>query len=235
MVKNAINVWKINIAELYTMLAVIGVSGISGMLILTMILAIDKETTTVAIGAFMAFLLWGLLNMIFGLFGYENDFNLLVALGCRRKDYIISKMIAVYMNMLVEAAVVLVIGMLDRVFIALFFADREYEKLVEYLLDYRIILGIILLIPAIRLCLGALLLRFQQKAFRIVWGLGIVIVYGSGRCVSAIAKHPHNWFMVLLQKLSNLSDIVQILAICILSGVMLAITYYLTKKQAVYV
>lgn len=234
MVKNVINVWKINILELYVMLAAIFASGIIGMLILTIILAIDKETTTAAVGTFMALLLWALLNMIFGLFGFENDFNMLVALGCRRKDYIISKILAVYMNMLMEAVGVLVLGMLERAFIAVFFADREYERLVEYLLDYRIILGIILLIPAIRLCLGALMLRFQQKAFWIFWGLWIVIGYGSGRYVSSITKHPHSRIMVLIREIINLSDIVQILAICILSGVMLAVTYYLTKKQAVY-
>lgn len=90
MVKNVINVWKINILELYVMLAAIFASGIIGMLILTIILAIDKETTTAAVGTFMALLLWALLNMIFGLFGFENDFNMLAV------TYYLTKKQAVY-------------------------------------------------------------------------------------------------------------------------------------------
>lgn len=234
MLKNISNIWKLNLSELYMMLATIFGGGILVMIVMAIVLAADQESTVAAGGTFMALLLWAMVNVILGMMGSENNFNMIVSLGCRRKDYMISQMVTVYLNMLIEVAAVFVLYMIEKPMWKMIYPNREYEKLVEYAFEPKILLAIMLLIPAIRLFMGAAILKFGKIAYWFIWAVWMVCSFGGGKLVTYIAHHPQSWIFAAINNVKDMSAMVQMISICLITGVLLGLTYHFTKKQAVY-
>lgn len=236
MIKNISNVWKLNVSELYMMLAVVFCSGIVGMLIVSIAFAADQESTTVtAGGTFFALLIWAIVNAALGIAGYQNNFNLMVSLGCTRKDYMIAQIATVYLNMISEAVLIFLIYIIEKTMWRVIFPNKEYVKLVEYVFEHQILLAIILLVPAIRLFVGAAILRFGKIAYWLIWAVWMIGCWCSRMLVSYLAHHHESWLFVLVNNVKNMSDIMQMTSICLITMVLLILAYHFTKKKAVYV
>ncbi len=236
MIKNISNVWKLNVSELYMMLAVVFCSGIVGMFVVSIAFAADQESTTVtAGGTFFALLIWAIVNAVLGITGYQNNFNLMVSLGCTRKDYMIAQIATVYLNMISEAVLIFLIYIIEKTMWRVIFPNKEYVKLVEYVFEHQILLAIILLVPAIRLFVGAAILRFGKIAYWLIWAVWMIGCWCSRMLVSYLAHHHESWLFVLVNNVKNMSDIMQMISICLITVVLLILTYHFTKKQAVYV
>lgn len=236
MIKNISNVWKLNVSELYMMLAVVFCSGIVGMLIVSIAFAADQESTTVtAGGTFFALLIWAIVNAALGIAGYQNNFNLIVSLGCTRKDYMIAQIATVYLNMISEMVLLFLIYVIEKTMWKIIFPNKEYTKLVEYVFEHQILLAIILLVPAIRLFVGAVILRFEKIAYWTIWAVWMIGGWGCGNIMTYLAHHHESWLFVLVNNVKNMSDIMQMISICLITVVLLILTYHFTKKQAVYV
>lgn len=235
MVKNICNVWKTNKKELLVMLIVLSAGGISGMITSQIAIRVDAQMPFMALGAVIALFMWGLINFILGLFGYQNTFDLMVSMGCRRKDYILSQTISVYINMLLEFGMIGLIYMAERLVHRLVYTTYEIEDFTAYILNPKMLVMLFLLIPATRLLMGALILKYKKKAFWIIWAIWMFGSYGSGRIIHYLVEHPQNWVMVCITALRNTSVGTQLVLTLLLTVGMLIGTYLLTRKQAVYV
>ena len=109
------------------------------------------------------------------------------------------------------------------------------EDITVYILTPKVMIMLILLIPALRLLMGALLIKYKKKAFWIIWAIWVFGSYGSGRIIPYLVHHPQNLFMLCITALGKIPDVVQIMMMVLLTGGMLVGTYLLTRKQGVFV
>ena len=115
MMKNIYSVWKMSKKELIVMLLTLIVCGIIGMGMMLLLYLADGEIPFFALGAMFMVELWLLINLCLSLFSYQNIFDLIVSMGCRRKDFIISQIITVYMLIIKEPVVYTVLCSFDRI------------------------------------------------------------------------------------------------------------------------
>lgn len=235
MVKNIYSVWKINKNELFLMLGSLLVCGVLGMIVMTIVLHIDTEEPFITLGSLIAIVVWGMVNFILGLLGYQNTFDLIVSMGCRRKDFITSQIVVVYINMLLECGMLVLIYGIEKLLHRFVFSSHEMEMITTYILKPKILLMLLMIFPALRLLMGALLLRYKKKAFWIIWAIWVFGTYGSGRMISYLAHHPQNPIMAGITALGSMPDMLQMLLVVLITAGMLAGTYLFTRKQAVYV
>lgn len=234
MIKNICNVWKMNKSELFIMLIVLLACGILGMFLIPILIHVDSETPFIALGSVFATVIWGLINYILGLVGYQNTFDLIVSMGCRRKDFIISQTVAVYLNMLLEFVMIILIYAVENLLHRIVYPTYQMEDITGYILNPKMMGTLFLVIPALRLLMGALILKYKKKAFWIMWAIWVIGSYGSGRIISYLAHHPQNWIMIVISSLSNMEASVQMLLVLLLTVGMLIGTCALIRKQAVY-
>lgn len=235
MLKNICNVWKTSKSEFGIMLIVLLASGVLGMFLMPILIYMDVEMPYIAFGTLIAVFLWLLINFILGLFGYQNNFDLIVSMGCRRKDFIISQIVVVYINLLLELGVVGLVYVLEKMLYQVVYSSYEMFDITVYILKPKIMLVLFLLIPAFRLLIGAFVLKYKKKAFWIIWAIWMLGSFGSGRLIPYLAHHPKNWLWQCVLSMINLPGSVQMLMVLLLTIVMLSGTYLLTRKQAVYV
>lgn len=233
--RNIYSVWKTSKNEFLIMLIVLLVCGILGMVLAPILMHVDADMPFIAMGSFLAAVIWGLSNFILGLLGYQNTFDLIVSMGCRRKDFIISQTVVVYVNMLLEFMVVILVYGMEKLLHRLVYPVYEMEDITVYILTPKVMIMLILLIPALRLLMGALLIKYKKKAFWIIWTIWVFGSYGSGRIIHYLVDHPQNWVMVCITTLRNTSVGAQLVLTLLLTLGMLIGTYLLTRKQAVYV
>ena len=137
--------------------------------------------------------------------------------------------------MLLEFGMIGLIYMAERLVHRLVYTTYEIEDFTAYILNPKMLVMLFLLIPATRLLMGALILKYKKKAFWIIWAIWMFGSYGSGRIIHYLVEHPQNWVMVCITALRNTSVGTQLVLTLLLTVGMLIGTYLLTRKQAVYV
>ncbi len=233
MLKRIWNVWKFNLSELYTTI-LSGLGGwIFGVLLVAVVLHFDKSATSSAImGTFMAVLVGCFINILMGIMTYGYSFNTAVSMGSTRKEFIIADGATAYINLTIEIAVVLILHSAEKALCAALYPAKECEDLLKILGDYRIVLGIILFVPAIRMFCGALILKFQKKAYWTLYALFMISFLGGTRFVDG-----HVFFVQIFNGICKLAavmpDIAQIAVILVISCIFISGTVLLVRKQAV--
>lgn len=234
MLKNICSVWKMNKKELMIMLLILNVCGIIGMGLMPVLRYVDEEIPFLALGAILMVVLWLLINLCLSLFSYQNTFDLIVSMGCRRKDFIISQIITVYINMLFELGVIGFIYLIEKMLYRCVYSAYGIDDITSYIWKPQMIWMLFLLIPACRLLLGALILKYKKKAFWILWAIWMVCSLGCGRFITYLLENQQSWIVVVITNVMNMSIGVQMLFALVLTSAMLAVTYFLSRKHAVF-
>ena len=234
MLKNICSVWKMNKKELMIMLLILNVCGIIGMGLMPVLRYVDEEIPFLALGAILMVVLWLLINLCLSLFSYQNTFDLIVSMGCRRKDFIISQIITVYINMLFELGVIGFIYLIEKMLYRFVYSAYGIDDITSYLWKPKMIWILFMLIPACRLLVGALILKYKKKAFWILWAIWMVCSLGCGRFITYLLENQQSWIMLGIINVMNMSTGVQMLFVLVLTSAMLAITYFLSRKHAVF-
>ena len=234
MLKNICSVWKMNKKELMIMLLILNVCGIIGMGLMPVLRYVDEEIPFLALGAILMVVLWLLINLCLSLFSYQNTFDLIVSMGCRRKDFIISQIITVYINMLFELGVIGFIYLIEKMLYRFVYSAYGIDDITSYLWKPKMIWILFMLIPACRLLLGALILKYKKKAFWILWAIWMVCSLGCGRFITYLLENQQSWIVVVITNVMNMSIGVQMLFALVLTSAMLAVTYFLSRKHAVF-
>ena len=234
MLKNICSVWKMNKKELMIMLLILNVCGIIGMGLMPVLRYVDEEIPFLALGAILMVVLWLLINLCLSLFSYQNTFDLIVSMGCRRKDFIISQIITVYINMLFELGVIGFIYLIEKMLYRCVYSAYGIDDITSYIWKPQMIWMLFLLIPACRLLVGALILKYKKKAFWILWAIWMVCSLGCGRFITYLLENQQSWIVVVITNVMNMSIGVQMLFALVLTSAMLAVTYFLSRKHAVF-
>lgn len=234
MLKRIWNVWKFNLSELYTTI-LSGLGGwIFGVLLVAVVLNFDKSATSCAImGTFVAVLIGIFINLFMGIMSYGYSFNTAVSMGSTRKEFIIADGATAYINLVIEVAVVLILHSVEMALCAALYPAKECEDLLGILGNYRIVLGIILFVPAIRMFCGALILKFQKKAFWTLYALFMITFLGGTKSADG-----HIFVVQILNAIGKLAavmpDIALIAVILVISCIFISGTVLLVRKQAVH-
>lgn len=231
-------VWKLGISELYFSLGIITFCGVCGMGIMAMIVMFDDTTTGfVALGTMMAVVLWLICNIFIGIFSYGNLFNVALSLGCTRKEFIIGSSTAGWINMLLAAAAIAVVNLLERGLGSLFYPELEYNELTEEIPSYGIIIAIVLLLPIVKILLGALVLKFQNKAFWGIWVLWMAVFLGIPSLQTYAENHPDSLRAAFLQSMKEFMTHMSVqtwsVVLVIFAALALIASVLLLRKQAV--
>ena len=216
------------------MLLILNVCGIIGMGLMPVLRYVDEEIPFLALGAILMVVLWLLINLCLSLFSYQNTFDLIVSMGCRRKDFIISQIITVYINMLFELGVIGFIYLIEKMLYRCVYSAYGIDDITSYIWKPQMIWMLFLLIPACRLLLGALILKYKKKAFWILWAIWMVCSLGCGRFITYLLENQQSWIVVVITNVMNMSIGVQMLFALVLTSAMLAVTYFLSRKHAVF-
>ena len=216
------------------MLLILNVCGIIGMGLMPVLRYVDEEIPFLALGAILMVVLWLLINLCLSLFSYQNTFDLIVSMGCRRKDFIISQIITVYINMLFELGAIGFIYLIEKMLYRCVYSAYGIDDITSYIWKPQMIWMLFLLIPACRLLLGALILKYKKKAFWILWAIWMVCSLGCGRFITYLLENQQSWIVVVITNVMNMSIGVQMLFALVLTSAMLAVTYFLSRKHAVF-
>lgn len=230
-------VWKMGHRELVTMLAVMFGAALVGSGLTAVIVSIDAESYAV-MGSFMALIVWAVLTFLTAALSMEKQFGLAVAMGRTRKEFLIFRWVILIVNTAIELLVIAGIHRIEKTAAMLFYRGMSCGfDAVAWLIDYRIIIAALLLIPAASLFLGMLLTKFQRKAF---WGIWVVWMAGSILLPKAghiIADNPDSLparvFMTMAAGIARLGIGGQLAAVAVISFVFLLVSAAVFRKQAV--
>ncbi len=238
MIKRIKDIWKLSISELYITLGTAFACGFFGIILTLVIVRLDDTVTTYApLGSFLAVIFSLLFSLIFGAFAYGNLFNTAVTFGCTRKEFITASGITSLLNVAIDAVAVIVIYLIENALGKILYSGMECENLLQYLIDYRIILGIILFLPVLRMFLGALILKFQTKAFWGLWAVWMLGCIGGPGVSKYMEKNPDSVAAEVIRKvmefMTHMSGPVLLVVLLALVVVLLLVSVALLRKQSV--
>lgn len=239
MIKRISDIWKLNLSELYIMLGTVLGCGILGMIMTFIIVRLDDTVTSYApLGSFMAVLLSLLFGLLVGIFTYGNLFNTAVAFGCTRKEFIVANGIVSLINTVIDVVLVAVIYLIENAVGKILYPGMECENLMQNLWDYRIIfLAVVLFLPLLRMFFGALILKFQTKAFWGIWALWMLFCIGGPGLSRHMENNPDSFVTVLIHNvmefMTHMSGVAATASLLVIAVVLLTVATALLRKQSV--
>ncbi len=236
--KRVIDVWKLSLSELYFVLAAVLAAGAIGVALEILIIGLDDTVTSYpTLGTFMAIILSALVFVFAGIFTYGNMFNTAVAFGCTRKEFMLASSLATLMDTVIIFAVVGFFYMVERVICNVLYKDLEYENIIQYLLDYRVIVGMLIFIPILRMLFGALVLKFQKWACWGLWVLWMLGSLGAPRLGEYMENNPDSIATGILQNvlsvMTDMSGAAWVIVLSVLAILLCVIAVALLRKQEV--
>ena len=238
MLKRIFSVWKHNLSELYTTLLIMLVCWIVGIIILAALLKFDLEATTcVTIGTLLAVFIVIFMNIIFGIISFGCSFNTAISFGSTRKEFLVAEGVTAYLNMAIETAIILIMHSMETALYKMIYTGRECEDMGAFLSNYRLVLGIVLVIPAVRMFCGAFILKYRRVAYWTLWGLWMVGFMGAGNFADYIEENPESTAAKIFTGISDFAigmpGIAQIAAFVLVLCIIISGPVLLIRKQAV--
>lgn len=239
--KKAVNMWKLYLPELYQMLVIMLIGEIFGIVIVRIIVSVDSTVKGYAvIGSFIAICFGMFVTMLACIFSYGTKFNLAVSMGCTRKEFFFAHWTGTFLFVLIEIVAVLIYGLLetgiDRMMYANTFLSEELN-LLSYLLNYKVIIALLLLVPACGIFAGSLLMKFQMKAFWVLWALWMLVFLGGAKVGDIISENPNGRLAGVVNTIFDffmtMTGPMLVLLFAVICMVMSVISAILVHKQEV--
>lgn len=238
-VKSIAGMWKLERKNLVGMLGVLAGMWLFGFILCAIIMYKSEDAVDYALlGSFVMIVAWALVNMFCGAFSLEKEFGMAVSMGRTRQEFIFCYWTICTVKCIIELVCILLFDGLERVLAAELYRGLPCALDVwKELIDFRIILGAVIAIPAVNLFTGMLVMKFQKKAF---WGLWVMWMLGCGglpRALEFMMEHKEN---PLARALYSIQQTVISLGITggfavavVISVVLLVVSGAVLKKQAV--
>lgn len=239
--KKAVNMWKLYLPELYQMLVIMLIGEVFGIVLVRIIMSVDPTVEGYAVlGVFIAMLLGMLVTVISCIFSYGAKFNLAVSLGCTRKEFFFAHWTGTILLVLIEIAALLIFGLLEtglgKIMYANTFLSEELNPL-PYLMNDKVIIALLLFVPAIGIFVGSLLMKFQMKAFWVLWGVWMILFLGGVKVSELVSENPNgklaNVVSGVFSFFKGMTGPVLVLLLLVIFAVMFGISAILVRKQEV--
>lgn len=239
--KKVVNMWKMYLPELYQMLVIMLIAEIFGIVLVRIIVSVDPTVEGyVVLGSFFAICLGMIVTVMSCCFSYGAKFNLAVSMGCTRKEFFSAHWIGAILFVFVEIAAVLILGLLETGLGRIMYADTflsEKLNLLPYLMDYRVVIALLLLVPAFGIFIGSFILKFQTKVMWALWVVWMSAFLGGAKISDVISKNPDgvlanivNGIFHFFKTVTGPVLVLLLLAVC---AVMFVISAMLLRKQEV--
>lgn len=142
----------------------------------------------VNLGTFMA-MMFLLIEVFFGaIFTCSADFVLAITNGKGRANFVIARYALYVIEFGVGLALIKLGNAIDTAF------AKAGDKAIDFLSvpEWPTFLVIALVVPALVMCASALYVRFERKAFWVLWAIWMVVMVAGPRITSAMHKEPES-------------------------------------------
>lgn len=199
--------------------------------------AVDDADSYAVMGTFMALVAWIATIVFLGGFMLEKRFGMAVGMGETRKRFILYQFLVMAINTSIEVIVLIVMNTVEKTVAGMIYDLPCEFDVVSELIDIRIILAVIVLIPILSLFLGMLIIRFQKKAFWGIWALWMVCGVGSTKLGNIRHENPQSAVAVAVDKaieiISSFGITGGVWCGAVIGAALLAITVAVLRKQMV--
>ena len=230
------NVWKMNISELFWLLATMLGGTVFGMIIMTITL-IAGEKSYLVVGSFIALIIWIMVFIIFGGTGFEREFNMAVAMGRTRREVFICCYIVKLAHVWIGLAVLYILNLVEKTYYKIFFKESICEgNIVELVLGNWVFLGAGILLPVLYMFIGMLLMKFQKKALWGIWGIWMtcsLILPNMHRISERIPREVILAFQYIQDFVVNIGEGGWLLIVAMITLLLFLVTGAALRKQAV--
>lgn len=167
---------------------------IGGMYLFGMALTSVLMTTVVDDNSYAPLsLLFAQMGALFALFGvaerFNNGFDLAVKMGETRRGYLWSAFAVTTLEIMAALGIFWLLRLVEKAFQGLVFPGTtlELDPLI-WLEDWRLTLGIAVLVIGLAALFGAMLHKYGRKAYWIFWILWMVIFVGGPQVIDAVQE-----------------------------------------------
>lgn len=238
--KRIFETWKLNRKDLLILLSAMAGAWLFGVVLVAIIMniaALEAEDYAL-MGGFMMLIVWVGVNLFVGAFTLEKQFGMAVSMGRSRKEFIITYWIIYTVNVMIEFASIILLDQLERGLALVLYRGMPCGfDIMPHLLDWRLILGVIIVVPAINLFLGMLMMKFQRKAFWGIWAVWMLGSLGLPRLIHFIDENEHHpvaqMLGAVIEGVVALGATGIFAVTAIVSVVLMLIAGIVLKKQAV--
>lgn len=230
-----------NLTELLQSIALILGSSIFGIILVAIIVAIDKESYIV-LGSMIGLFLWIMIFSMIGAVSLEQQFNLAIAMGRTRKEFLICRYLVQVINTVIGLSAIALLNLIEAELDKLLYKGIrcEFHGIGMILKDFRFLAVVVILVPALYFFMGMLLAKFQKKALWAIWVLWMLGSTLLPRIITALSKEQHGRFAGVISILRRIIDFVkslgtigQLAAIVLVSLLLFVITKTVLEKHAV--
>lgn len=165
-------------------------------------------------------------------FGFIPEFNIAVSMGETRKRFVWSYYCFSIIEMLLIIGLGFMIGKIEKIIISLCYPQQECIELFWNHINIFMIVVMIVIFSGVELLVSAFLLRFDRKAFWILWCIWMIGCLGP----AYITKHDEIAEKILgvLEHVLAAKSLYVTLSVVLLLGIMaIGIAWRLLKKQQV--
>lgn len=165
-----------------------------GCILLQVIMRSDPEVESyLALGTVMGLIGGGVYTIFVACASTGNDFNMQISVGCTRKRYFVSHLLANLAGCLTQVILLIGINLAEKALYARIWPWRADEmSFLPYMFRYGALAAIAAALIA-EFC-GALLLRFGRKAFWVLWALWMFGCIVIPRIAEAADEAPDSVF-----------------------------------------
>lgn len=184
-------VWKMNKSELLIALGSMLFGMVFGSVMVMLVVLLSGDADNYALmGSFMAFVIWIAVITFIGAFSLERRFGMAVSMGETRKSFIVSQWLIMAFNTLLEILVIIIINTVEKAIgEAVYNVPCDFD-VISHLIDYRIILAAVVVVPSASMFLGMLIAKFQKKAFWGIWVVWMAVSVGGARISHLVVENP---------------------------------------------
>jgi len=213
--------------------------GALGVIVWTIVMAVDgADGTYGTAGAMMALLLGMLGIIIMGMFSMHQDFNMAISLGKTRRQYVPAKYLLLVTACLLCFVISYLICKMELLLYPFVLNGAVCElNMEDILLNPVTILGVVILVPMLVMLCGALYLKFGMKFFWFGWVIWMCSCTMLPRILSASEHEPDTIWGRMGTALLNFfinSDAVKMVIGILVTGVLgLLVAYKLLSRQRV--
>lgn len=231
--------WKLQKQSLLLMLGFVAGAWLFGTILVAVIMKIVKGVEDYPLlGSVMGLIVWAACTLFYGMMTLEKSFCMAVSMGRSRKEFLLSYWIISTINTIIEVAVILLLDGIERLLAAWLYRGMPCVlDLLGQMKDWRLLLGVILLLPAFRLFMGMLVMKFQRQAFWGIWAAWMLGSIGLPRLAHFEEKneaHPAAQMLYSLQQVFTSLGETGIFLLAVAAAVILfLIAGMVLKKQAV--
>lgn len=212
-------------------------TGLVGVAALFIVMLLIKPDTYIYLGSFIALFVAAMLYLLLGIFGFAADFNLAVSMGVTRKKFVLGYWVQCFLSAALMTGITVLFYLVER--------NMYHRVFKDALLDMNDLKGSTILIaalcivvfaPAIRILLGAFIMKFQRIGFWALWVVWMAFWLSYSKIIALIRQPDtllHKLFYDLLDVIQKFPQAVLLVLGAGMVVILSSLAWLLIRRQTV--